>query len=205
MALFQRKQENENFLIKTARQFPAATAGPHDDGGFICLIVGLGNIGQEYEGTRHNIGFEVINTYAKTNGFPVWQEKAKFKATITEDFIAGKKVILAKPTTFMNLSGEAIRALKDFYKLQNSDIIVIHDELDLPFGIVKEKQGGGSAGNNGLKSIISHIGEDFKRIRIGIRNNHLEQMDAADFVLAKFSKEEQSHLTDIIKKATEKI
>ena len=204
MALFIRKQDNENFLIKRIRNIPGITEGPSDDS-FIQLVVGLGNVGKEYDGTRHNIGFAAIDRYHSENNFPKWQEKTKFKAYISEDFIAGKKVILAKPTTLMNLSGEAVRALKDFYKLQNSDITVIHDELDLPFGTVKEKQGGGSAGNNGLKSLIAHIGEDFKRIRIGIKTDHLEKLDAADFVLAKFSSTEKKHLDGNIKVAIEKI
>lgn len=197
MALFIRRQDNENQLFKVTRDVPAQSEGPAEDSGFIKLIVGLGNIGQEYDGTRHNVGFSVIDQYRKDKNFPNWQEKSKFKALIAEDFIGGKKVILAKPTTFMNLSGESIRALKDFYKLQNSDITVIHDELDLPFGTVKEKQGGGSAGNNGLKSIISHIGENFKRIRIGVKNDMLEKMDAADFVLGKFSASENKQLQSI--------
>jgi len=198
MALFIRKQSNEDQLFKITKNVPAQSEDPAEDSGFIKLIVGLGNIGEEYENTRHNIGFRVIDKYASKNNFSKWQEKAKFKAYITEDFVAGQKVILAKPTTFMNLSGEAIRAIKDFYKLQNSDITVIHDELDLPFGTIKEKQGGGSAGNNGLKSLISHIGEDFKRIRIGIKNDLLDKIDPADFVLAKFSKEENSQIDKII-------
>jgi len=205
MALFIRRQDNENQLFKVTRDVAGQSDGPAEDSGFIKLIVGLGNVGKEYEGTRHNIGFEVIDTYAEANKFPKWQEKPKFKAFIAEDFVGGKKVILAKPTTFMNLSGESIRAIKDFYKLQNSDITVIHDELDLPFGTVKEKQGGGSAGNNGLKSIISHIGEDFKRIRIGIKNDLMDHMDATDFVLAKFSTEERNQLDSIVKTALEKL
>lgn len=204
MALFVRKQDNENFLIKTTRQFPN-TAEIDDNEGFMQLIVGLGNIGKEYQDTRHNIGFKLIDMFAQRSSFPNWQEKTKFKAYIAEDFVAGKKVILAKPTTFMNLSGEAVKALKDFYKIQNKDITVVHDELDLPFGVVKEKQGGGSAGNNGLKGIISHIGEDFKRIRIGIKNDLLERMDAADFVLAKFNTEEKTQLDEILKAAIEKL
>ncbi len=204
MALFMRKQENENSLFKITREVPAQSEGPAD-GGFITLIVGLGNIGKEFEGTRHNCGFMAVEEYAKINSFPKWQEKTKFKAFISEDFVAGKKVILAKPTTLYNLSGESVRALKDFYKLANSDVIIVHDELDLPFGTVKEKQGGGSAGSNGLKSIISQIGEEFKRIRIGIKNDLLEKMDAADFVLANFSSAEKKQLDEIIKAAIEKI
>lgn len=204
MALFIRKQSDENQLFKVARDIPAQSEGPDSEGGFVTLIVGLGNIGKEYDGTRHNIGFASLDSYREANAFPQWQEKSKFKAYISEDFVGGKKVILAKPTTYMNLSGESIKALKDFYKLANSDITIIHDELDLPFGTVKEKQSGGSAGNNGLKSIISHIGADFKRIRIGIKNDLLEKMEASDFVLAKFSAQEKKQLDKIIKAALEK-
>lgn len=205
MALFIRQQGNDNQLFKLTRDVPAQSEGPAGEGGFITLIVGLGNIGKEYDNTRHNIGFQALDAYREKHDLPEWQEKSKFKALISEGFIAGIKVILAKPTTFMNLSGESIRALKDFYKLPNSDITVVHDELDLPFGTVKEKQGGGSAGNNGLKSTISHIGADFKRIRIGIKNDLLEKMDPADFVLSTFSTAEKKQLDEIIKAAVEKI
>lgn len=199
MALFQ-KFQREDSLFQIARDTPSVS---NDEGGFITLIVGLGNVGKKYDGTRHNIGFAVLDAYQEANEFPDWQAKTKFKALLSEEFVAGKKVILAKPTTYMNLSGESIKALKDFYKLQNSDIIVVHDELDLPFGTIKEKQGGGSAGNNGLKSIISHIGEDFRRIRIGIKNDQLENRDAADFVLSKFSATEKKQLPEIIQKSQE--
>ena len=153
MALFLRYDRNDQ-LVKIAHEKPVTSIS---DDSFTKLIVGLGNIGKEYQGTRHNSGFMAVDEYAKANGFPEWQEKTKFKAYVTEDFVAGKKVILAKPTTLYNLSGESVRALKDFYKLTNKDITIVHDELDLPFGTVKSKQGGGSAGSNGLKSIISHI------------------------------------------------
>ena len=197
MALFQKFQREDN-LFQLVRENPIAA---NDEDGFIKLIIGLGNVGKEFEETRHNSGFLAVDCYAKENSFPKWQEKTKFKAHLTEDFINGKKVVLAKPTTLYNLSGEAVRALKDFYKLGNKDIIVVHDELDLPFGTVKEKIGGGSAGSNGLKSIISHIGADFKRIRIGIKNELLEKMDPADFVLAKFSSKEKKQLDQIIETA----
>ena len=201
MALFQKFQREDN-LFQLVREQPTAS---HQEEGFITLIIGLGNVGKEFNGTRHNSGFMAVDTYAKENDFPAWQEKGKFKAYVSEDFIAGKKVVLAKPTTLYNLSGDSVRALKDFYKLDNKDIIVMHDELDLPFGTVKEKQGGRSAGSNGLKSIISHIGADFKRIRIGIKNELLEKMDAADFVLAKFSSTEKKQLDEVIKAALEKL
>jgi PTH1 family peptidyl-tRNA hydrolase len=120
---------------------------------------------------------------------------------VTEQFIKGQKIVLLKPTTFYNLSGESVKAMKDFYKLKNTAITVIHDELDLPFGTVKEKNGGGSAGSNGLKSIISLIGADFKRIRIGISNELKDKMDAADFVLKKFSAAEKKQLEEVIQTA----
>lgn len=205
MALFIRKQSNENQLFRIARDVPGQSEGPADEDGLIKLIVGLGNVGKQYENTRHNSGFLALDSYAKINGFPKWQDKPKFKALITEDFIGGKKIILAKPTTLYNLSGAAVRALMDFYKITPRDLVVVHDELDLQFGVVKEKQGGGSAGSNGLKSIISHVGADFKRIRIGIKNDLLNKTDSADFVLNKFSSEERKQLDNVIETALEKI
>lgn len=201
MALFQRFQRNDQ-LIQVTQDIPKSAM---TDDGFVTLIVGLGNVGKKYDGTRHNIGFTVVDALRVQHELPEWQEKPKFKALISEDFVGGKKVILAKPTTLMNNSGEAVRALKDFYKLKNTDIIVVHDELDLPFGTIKQKQGGGSAGNNGIKSLISHIGDDFNRVRVGIKNDQLEQIDSADFVLAKFNSEEKKQLSDISQAALEKI
>jgi len=204
MALFIKKQDNENQLFKIARDVPGIAKDASDDS-FISLIVGLGNYGKEYEGTRHNAGFMAVDTFAKKHDFPEWQEKAKFKSYVCEDFIAGKKIILIKPNTLYNLSGEAVNAVKKFYKLNNRDITVIHDELDLPFNTVKEKIGGGTAGSNGLKNIISHIGADFRRIRIGIKNDHLEKMDPADFVLSKFSSTEKKQLPVVISKVIENL
>lgn len=201
MALFQRFQRNDQ-LVKIVKDEPVAT---NNEGGLVRLIVGLGNVGKKYEKTRHNAGFMAIDAYREENGFPDWQEKPKFKAHISEDFIAGQKVVLVKPTTLMNLSGESVRALKDFFKVTNEDITVIHDELDLPFGTVKTKKGGGSAGHNGLKSLIKHIGEDFNRIRIGVKNDQLDRIDSADFVLANFSKEEQKQLGEILQAAIKNI
>lgn len=202
MALFQRYNRNDQ-LIHVTRDIPTSS---QSEGGMVRLIVGLGNIGKEYDGTRHNIGFEAVDAYQKQHKFPKWQEKSKFKAIISESFQNGQKVILAKPTTFMNLSGEAVKAIKDFYKIENSDILIIQDEIDLPFGEIKSKQGGGSAGHNGLKSLISQIGEDFKRLRIGIRNDALlQKMEAADFVLAKFTAAEKKKLPAIIKQALENL
>jgi PTH1 family peptidyl-tRNA hydrolase len=138
MALFQRFQRNDQ-LIQVTQDIPVASVA---DESFIKLIVGLGNVGKDYDGTRHNVGFAVVDEFRKKNKFPAWQEKSKFKAFISEDFLDGKKVILAKPTTLMNASGDSVRAIKDFYKIDNKDIVVVHDELDLPFETVKQKMGG---------------------------------------------------------------
>jgi PTH1 family peptidyl-tRNA hydrolase len=160
------------------------------------LIVGLGNIGREYENTRHNAGFVLIDAFAATQHV-TWHDKAKFKANIAELNLNGTKIILAKPTTFMNLSGEAVRALKNFYKIENSDILVIHDELDLPLGTIRTRIGGSSAGNNGIKSISAHINEDYARMRVGIAEELLAKMGAHDFVLGRFSHEDLLQLRHI--------
>lgn len=154
------------------------------------LIIGLGNIGAHYDGTRHNVGFAAIDTFAAAQGLQ-WTQKDKFKALVAEGQVNGQKTILAKATTYYNLTGEAARAIKDFYKLQNTDILAIHDELALPFGTVRTRIGGSDAGNNGIKSLIAHIGQDFARVRVGIANDHLANYDAADFVLAPLTHDER--------------
>lgn len=169
------------------------------------LVIGLGNVGKKYELTRHNFGFICVDMLAKGHRAK-WKNDVKFSSQIATVSIDGKKVILVKPQTFMNLSGEAVQKIKAFYKLENKDIVVIHDELDIDFGLIRTRSGGGSAGHNGLKSIIQHIGEDFGRIRAGIGPKSPEQIDSADFVLQKFSKEQRDKLdkatlatTEIIK------
>jgi PTH1 family peptidyl-tRNA hydrolase len=155
------------------------------------LIIGLGNPGKKYAGTRHNIGFEVLDSFIEAeNGS--WQEKKAYKCLLSELRIGGSRILLMKPQTFMNLSGELVGVLQRFYNIDNSDTLVVHDELDIPFGQIRTKVGGSSAGHNGVKSLIDHLGEDFGRVRIGIANAHSKEVDSADFVLQKFSKEEQS-------------
>lgn len=156
------------------------------------LVVGLGNIGPHFEGTRHNVGFMTLDSLSTD-----WQDKPKFKAAIAELTQNGQKIILAKPNTYYNLSGEAVRALKDFYKLDNADILLIHDELALPFGTIRARLSGSDAGNNGMKSVIAHIGPDVARLRIGIANDLSAKQDAADFVLSTFRHEEHKMLPDI--------
>jgi peptidyl-tRNA hydrolase, PTH1 family len=157
------------------------------------LIVGLGNYGGEYAGSRHNTGFAMLNGLAQSHGAQ-FQEKSKFKGYVAEFEADGEKILLLKPMTFYNLSGEAVRAVCDFYKIANDDVLVVHDELALPFGTIRARTGGSDAGNNGIKSVHQHIGDQFARVRIGVANELRERMDDADFVLSKFSQEEVEKL-----------
>lgn len=166
------------------------------------LLVGLGNVGKKYDGTRHNIGFACLDNFAEQHGFPAWHEKKDWRAMVAKRVIGNTQVILIKPTTFMNESGQAVLAAQRFFKISNNDTIVVHDEIDINFGQIRARIGGSSAGNNGIKSIIQHCGEDFNRIRIGIQNEHTEQADSADFVLAKFSREEQSSLPELYREVS---
>ena len=165
------------------------------------LIIGLGNPGAEYEHTRHNIGFDVLDTLASKQDFEPWITKKDLKCMFTSHTLGSTRVILIKPTTFMNLSGEAVQAASAFYKVTPAATLVVHDELDIPFGQIRTRIGGGSAGHNGLKSIIQHIGEDFGRVRIGIGPKTPEQMDSADFVLARFSTEQQADMPALLQES----
>ncbi|MFT8323640.1 MAG: aminoacyl-tRNA hydrolase [Bacillus sp. (in: firmicutes)] len=165
------------------------------------LIVGLGNPGKQYENTRHNIGFDIIEYIAKEYTIPL--EKAKFKGIFGTGIISGEKVILLKPLTYMNLSGESIRPLADYYDIALEDIVVIYDDLDLPVGKIRLRQKGSSGGHNGIKSTIAHLGsEKFNRIRVGI-DRPKNGMKVTDYVLGKFTKEEQAILETIIKKCSD--
>lgn len=158
------------------------------------LVVGLGNPGSKYEGTRHNVGFMALDTFAGSQEFGAWTAKKSQHSEITAKALGGTKVILAKPSTYMNDSGKAVAALQRFYKVKNSETLVVADELDINFGQIRVRRGGSSAGHNGVQSVIDACGEDFCRIRIGVGPKTPEQMDSADFVLQKFSDKEQAHL-----------
>ncbi len=164
------------------------------------LIVGLGNHDKKYDGTRHNIGFAAIDELATKQDFDSWIEKKDLKCLITIQTISDSRVILIKPTTFMNLSGEAVRAVINFYKVPENQVLVVHDELDIPFGQIRTRTGGSSAGHNGVKSVSQHIDENYGRMRIGIQAE--TPMEASDFVLAKFSKEEKAHIPELLKETT---
>ncbi len=157
------------------------------------LIVGLGNIGEKYSLTRHNVGFMVVDNATKIQQNSSNINKSNFNA----DVIKIGDTIFAKPTTYMNNSGIAVKAIKDYYKIENQNIITIHDDLDLPFGTVKFKIGGGHGGHNGLRSLDAHIGNDYIRVRIGIGKPTFKE-DVANYVLSNFSKEELNKLEDII-------
>ena len=153
------------------------------------LIVGLGNPGRQYEATRHNMGFDVIDKLVEEYQVP--QAGVKFNAMYGKGRIGGQPVILMKPQTYMNLSGEAVGECARFYNIPVSDILVLVDDLDLPVGKIRLREKGSSGGQNGLKNIIAHLGtQDFKRIRIGIGKDPL--MLTADYVLGKFPKADRA-------------
>lgn len=165
------------------------------------LIVGLGNVGDEYTNNRHNIGFLCADFFVDTfDEMSKWINKPDFKAHISTGNLGDKRIIIIKPTTLMNNSGEAVANVKNFYKIPESNIVVLHDELDINFGQIRIRNGGSSAGHNGVKSVTKHLGtENYGRIRIGIGPKKPEQMDTADFVLQDFNKEEKTNLKDLEK------
>lgn len=169
------------------------------------LIVGLGNIGKEYVGTRHNIGFDCLEDFkSKYEEFDThWLEKKELNTLLSSGIINSTKVILIKPTTLMNNSGISVNAVSKYYKINPENILVVHDELDIEFGYIRTKVGGSSAGHNGVQSIIEHLKtENFSRLRIGIQNKQADKMSASDFVLAKFNEEEVDKLGPLKKECS---
>ena len=192
MALFQKNPHS------THEYHSIVTLGAHKT----VLLVGLGNPGKECEGTRHNIGFACLDAFAKAHDFDNWTEKKDLKCLLTSKILGETRVILCKPTTFMNLSGEAVQKTAHFYKIEPDKLMVVHDELDIPFGQIRMRVGGSDAGHNGIKSLIQHLSPAFGRVRVGVGGSKPEQMDSADFVLAKFGKEEEAQLGHLTKEAT---
>jgi PTH1 family peptidyl-tRNA hydrolase len=169
------------------------------------LFVGLGNPGEKYIKTRHNIGFEVINSLAKNQEIN-FEKNPKFQAKLSEFKLNESKIILAKPSTFMNNSGEAISKIKNFYKIPNQQIIVIHDDIDLELGKIKIKKQGGAGTHNGLKSTNQNIGNDYIRIRCGIESRGHKspaEMEISDFVLSKFLESETPFVNKMITEAAQ--
>ncbi|WP_299995993.1 aminoacyl-tRNA hydrolase [uncultured Clostridium sp.] len=165
------------------------------------LIVGLGNPGKEYDGTRHNIGFEAIDYIA--DKYNIELNRIKFKGVFGEGFINGKKVILLKPTTYMNLSGESIREVINFYKISNEEVIVIYDDISLEVGRLRIREKGSHGGHNGIKSIIANLGTDvFPRVKIGVG---APKGNLVSHVLGKFSDDEVEILKEAIKASNEAV
>lgn len=165
------------------------------------LIIGLGNPEERYKNTRHNVGFRMLGDYAREKGSD-FQLKDKFRACVAELNVNGVKVILAKPTTYYNEVGQAARLIADFYKIVPADILIIHDELALPFGTIRTRIGGSDAGNNGVKSMTQHLSPSTARIRIGIYNDLRDRIDDADFVLSNFTKDEDQSLSSLSDKVS---
>jgi PTH1 family peptidyl-tRNA hydrolase len=156
------------------------------------LIVGLGNPGDKYMQTRHNVGFLVLDSLCSGE----FKFEKKFNAEVCEQ---GEGVILMKPQTFMNLSGEAMKTFTDYYKITLENIWVVHDDIDIPFGEIRIREGGSSAGHKGVESAIKQLGiESFLRFRVGVKNENLNVIDTEDFVLQRFTKEEGEKLPQII-------
>lgn len=165
------------------------------------LIVGLGNPGREYEHTRHNAGFDAIDILAEKLGTDV--KEKKHRGLCGKGMIGGEKVILLKPQTYMNLSGESVRAAADFYKIDAEHMIVLYDDIDLDVGKLRVRAKGSAGGHNGIKNIIAHMGtQEFPRVRIGVGAKP-DRMDLADYVLGRFSQVERSVMEDAFEEAAE--
>ena len=168
------------------------------------IIVGLGNPGKDYQNTRHNIGFDVIDTLAESAGISVTEKK--HKALIGKGVIDGQKVILVKPQTYMNLSGESVRDVIDYYKVdEEQEMIVVSDDISLDVGMIRVRKKGSAGGHNGLKNIIQHLGHDtFMRIKMGVGEKP-KGYDLADYVLGHFTRDERMVMDEAAKAATEAI
>ena len=168
------------------------------------LVVGLGNPGDQYENTRHNAGFRVVDELADRGDFPV--QRLKFHALTNTAVIGGQGVLVMKPVTYMNLSGEAVGEAARFYKLPPDHVLVISDDVDLPLGKLRLRKGGSAGGHNGLKSIIQHLGTDqFPRVKIGVGAKPHPDYDMADWVLSKFAGEDLKTITEAVKKAADAV
>ena len=175
-----------------------------DPGGAAWLIVGLGNPGEKYEDTRHNVGFQVIDELAERQGRPV--QRLKFKALTGLLTISGEKALVMKPVTYMNLSGEAVRPASDFYKLPPERILVISDDVALAAGRLRIRAKGSAGGHNGLKSIIQHLGTDqFPRIRVGVGEKPHPDYDLADWVLGRPQGEDKKAIDGAVKRAADAV
>ena len=175
-----------------------------NSGGVDWLLVGLGNPGDKYENTRHNVGFMAVDELADRANVPV--QKLKYKALTNTVTIGGQKVLLMKPVTYMNLSGEAVRQAVDFYKVPADHVLVVSDDTALAVGRLRIRKGGSAGGHNGLKNIIQHLGTDqFPRLRLGVGEKPHPDYDLADWVLGKFVGEDKKAIDAAVKKAADAV
>ena len=175
-----------------------------DAGGVSWLLVCLGNPGDKYENTRHNVGFMVADEVAERQRKPI--QRLKFKALTNILTISGEKVLVMKPTTYMNLSGEAVGEAARFYKLAPDHVLVISDDVDLPLGKLRIRAGGSAGGHNGLKSVIQHLGSDrFPRLKVGVGGKPPPDYDMADWVLGKLQGEDKKVMDEAVKRAADAI
>lgn len=173
-------------------------------GGVSWLVVGLGNIGEKYDNTRHNVGFEVADELAERGRVPI--QKLKYRALTNTLEIGGEKVLLMKPVTYMNLSGEAVGEAARFFKVPADHVLVISDDVALPVGKLRVRRGGSAGGHNGLKNIIQHLGSDqFPRIKVGVGEKPHPDYDMADWVLGKFQGEDRKTMDVAVKRAADAV
>ena len=178
--------------------------GKRTSGGAEWLIVGLGNPGDKYENTRHNVGFMTVDILAERLRIPV--QKLKYKALTNTAELGGQKVLLMKPVTYMNLSGEAVRQAADFYKIPPERVLVISDDVSLPVGKLRIRAGGSAGGHNGLKNIIAQLGSDrFPRVKIGVGEKPHPDYDMADWVLSKFTGEDKKAIDAAVLRAADAV
>ena len=175
-----------------------------NSGGVEWLIVGLGNPGDKYEATRHNVGFMVVDELAERARTPV--QKLKFRALTNTAQVGDAKALLMKPVTYMNLSGEAVRQAADFYKVPPERVLVISDDVSLPVGKLRLRRGGSAGGHNGLKNNILHLGSDqFPRVKIGVGEKPHPDYDMAEWVLSRFIGEDKRTMDEAIKRAADSV
>ena len=168
------------------------------------LIVGLGNPGEQYENTRHNVGFLVADELGERGSFPI--QRLKFKALTNPAVIGGQGALVMKPTTYMNLSGEAVGEAARFYKIPPGRVLVISDDVDLPLGKLRIRTGGSAGGHNGLKSVIQHLGADqFPRLKVGVGGKPHPDYDMADWVLGKLQGEDKRVMDEAVKRAADAV
>lgn len=197
-----------NQLINRLRQAlgllrKADPASKQKEDRIMYIVAGLGNPTKEYDKTRHNAGFETIDVLADMLGTTV--EEKKFKGLYGRGIIGGEKVILLKPQTFMNLSGESIREASDFYKVEPDHIIIVYDDISLDVGQLRIRTKGSAGGHNGIKNIIAHLGtQEFPRVKVGVGDKP-KKMDLADYVLSRFSKEDQAKMEEAYKEAAKAV